>query len=91
MSSAPDAPRQVSWLSFRVLSISVARASARAPDCSSQCSAGWGAEMRAAAGLACAGLRRHVAVRHESAAFALDALVRQKKLRVSFGQDYLAV
>ena len=25
MSSAPDAPRQVSWLSFRVLSISVAR------------------------------------------------------------------
>ena len=48
MSSAPLAPRQVSWLSFLVLSISLvviccwrAAASARAPDCSSQCSAGW--------------------------------------------------
>ena len=52
-----------------------------------------GAEMRAAAGLNCAGLRRHVAVRHESDLFVPGRTCAAKKLErhACPGQDYLAV
>ena len=95
MSSAPDAPRQVSWESFLVLSIFVARASVRLRR--------RGLQLTVLSGLgswnACPGapgLRRAAKTRRRTSRIscvqALDALVPQKNLSVTPpGQDYLAV